>query len=207
MPDSPDSGWYDDPYGEPGLLRWWDGRQWTDATEPTQAASPEPPYGHGSGPVFTQPLSPDPAHETPWAEPYVHARAGGRGALPWLLAAGAGLVVIVVAVVVTVYAVRGAGGGGPAAPSGSPALATSSTPATPAVPTARSAVIGTVTDTKSGISYDRLGPPWTAAGGEWFQSSLFTAGQVSVVQAPFEHYASFNATNLSGVPRADESAG
>jgi hypothetical protein len=36
---------------------------------------------------------------------------------------------------------------------------------------------------------------------------LFTAGQVAVVQAPFEQYASFNATSLSGVPRPDESSG
>ncbi len=28
----PPSGWYPDPYGVPGLLRWWDGSTWTQHT-------------------------------------------------------------------------------------------------------------------------------------------------------------------------------
>jgi hypothetical protein len=30
--DMPPSGWYPDPYGVPGLLRWWDGSTWTQQT-------------------------------------------------------------------------------------------------------------------------------------------------------------------------------
>src|SRR5262249_35351496 len=30
--DLPPSGWYPDPYGVPGLLRWWDGSTWTHHT-------------------------------------------------------------------------------------------------------------------------------------------------------------------------------
>jgi uncharacterized protein DUF2510 len=39
--DLPPSGWYPDPYGMPGLLRWWDGAAWSDHTyaEPVSAAS------------------------------------------------------------------------------------------------------------------------------------------------------------------------
>ena len=44
--DMPPSGWYPDPYGVAGLLRWWDGSTWTQHThagsahEPTDAAGP-----------------------------------------------------------------------------------------------------------------------------------------------------------------------
>ncbi|MGD0557028.1 MAG: DUF2510 domain-containing protein [Streptosporangiaceae bacterium] len=31
--DMPPSGWYPDPYGVPGLLRWWDGSVWTEYTQ------------------------------------------------------------------------------------------------------------------------------------------------------------------------------
>ena len=31
----PPSGWYPDPYGVPGLLRWWDGSTWTQHTHAT----------------------------------------------------------------------------------------------------------------------------------------------------------------------------
>lgn len=31
--DTPPSGWYPDPYGVPGLLRWWDGSVWTEYTQ------------------------------------------------------------------------------------------------------------------------------------------------------------------------------
>lgn len=35
------AGWHPDPYGSP-VLRWWDGNQWTDATHPLAAPTPEP---------------------------------------------------------------------------------------------------------------------------------------------------------------------
>jgi hypothetical protein len=44
--DLPPSGWYPDPYGVPGLLRWWDGSAWTQHTHvdsaPAATGSAEP---------------------------------------------------------------------------------------------------------------------------------------------------------------------
>ncbi|MDN3356196.1 DUF2510 domain-containing protein [Actinomadura sp. DC4] len=158
MSDLTPPGWYEDPYGTPGLMRWWDGREWTEAAPPA-----------------------------------------GRGALPWLLAAGSGVLVIVAVVVATLFVLRDEGGGGGE-------RGTSTVPVPPS-PANRSAVTGTVIDASSGLSYARLGSPWTAADSGWLRPDLFSAGEVSVVQSPFEQYASFNATSLSGVPRTAESSG
>jgi hypothetical protein len=195
------SGWYDDPYGTPGLLRWWDGRQWTEETERAQGPQPAPRF-EPPAPLYGQP-------EPPYGQTPAHP--AGRNMLPWLLAGGAGLVAVVVAIVAVVFILRDDGGDGPG-PTASPsatasASASASTSASATAQVTRSAVIGTVTDGKAGISYDRLGPPWTPADSSWLRTDLFSGGQVSVVQEPFEQYDSFNATSLSGVPRAAESAG
>jgi hypothetical protein len=39
--DLPPSGWYPDPYGVPGLLRWWDGSVWTQHTHDEGVLAPE----------------------------------------------------------------------------------------------------------------------------------------------------------------------
>ncbi|MQA78724.1 MAG: DUF2510 domain-containing protein [Streptosporangiales bacterium] len=41
-------GWYPDPYGMQGLLRWWDGAQWSADTAPVPADVPGSPYDQGS---------------------------------------------------------------------------------------------------------------------------------------------------------------
>jgi hypothetical protein len=43
--DMPLSGWYPDPYGVPGLLRWWDGSAWTQHTHAGSANEPSDPSG------------------------------------------------------------------------------------------------------------------------------------------------------------------
>ncbi len=45
--DMPPSGWYPDPYGMPGLLRWWDGSAWTQHTHEGAAAD----FSDASGPA------------------------------------------------------------------------------------------------------------------------------------------------------------
>jgi hypothetical protein len=71
---------------------------------------------------------------------------------------------------------------------------------------APSPVIGRIDDTQAGLSYARLGPPWTTATSPWTGPGMFTGGQTAVVQPPING-ASFNATSLSGVPRPVERQG
>jgi len=50
----PPSGWYPDPYGVPGLLRWWDGSVWTQHTHASGAAD----GGDGAGQAQTAQQAP-----------------------------------------------------------------------------------------------------------------------------------------------------
>ncbi|HEY7261659.1 MAG TPA: DUF2510 domain-containing protein [Trebonia sp.] len=51
--DLPPSGWYPDPYGVAGLLRWWDGSAWTEHTH--QDGGSDGPGG--AEPAMAQPVS------------------------------------------------------------------------------------------------------------------------------------------------------
>jgi hypothetical protein len=112
-----------------------------------------------------------------------------------------------VVVIVTSVVLFGGNDGGPDASPGTPTPTASAGSGAATAPGTRSAVTGTISDAKAGISYARLGPPWSDADSGWTRPGLFDAGEVSIVQEPFEEYASFNATSLSGVPRPAESAG
>lgn len=54
------AGWYADPQGTPNLLRYWDGTQWTEHTNPGQVPLP-PQQGGGSGWEVPVSRQPDPA--------------------------------------------------------------------------------------------------------------------------------------------------
>jgi hypothetical protein len=220
-------GWFPDPYGAAGVLRWWDGRQWTHVVHPVPpdegrrrpagyGQEPRPlgyaqeplPAGHGRpAPAYGGP-APGPGYEQPPATAFPAPPPAGRrrGGLPWLIG-GAGLAAAVAAAAVLVLLVRGGHDNESAAPPLPPPPVSSRAGGAAADPESRSAVIGRVTDRALGISYARLGAPWTAATGGWLRPDFFSAGQVSVVQAPFEQYESFNATSLSGALRPDESVG
>src|SRR5712664_1806703 len=91
-------GWYRDPYGTPGLQRWWDGGQWTQATQPTDEWD-EPSSGYDwsqgaaapwQGPQTPPPFAPTPQpfqvggqtpppFQQPGAYPYAAPKGGGRG--------------------------------------------------------------------------------------------------------------------------------
>ncbi|NUP44334.1 MAG: DUF2510 domain-containing protein [Streptomyces sp.] len=54
------AGWYADPQGTPNLLRYWDGTQWTEHTNPGQVPQQQQPSG-GSAWELNVSRTPDPA--------------------------------------------------------------------------------------------------------------------------------------------------
>ena len=50
-------GWYDSP-NEPGLLRWWDGNQWTANTSPRPSVQPVEPAGPSDAYLAQQAVQP-----------------------------------------------------------------------------------------------------------------------------------------------------
>jgi uncharacterized protein (AIM24 family) len=47
--------WYPDPAGDPTLLRWWDGNQWTEHTQPVPVQQPPAPAPADPAPAQEQP--------------------------------------------------------------------------------------------------------------------------------------------------------
>ena len=55
-------GWYPAPSGDPSLMRWWDGEEWTGDFAPAQQVTPDGGYGGGR-----QPYSPVEPSGSRWA--------------------------------------------------------------------------------------------------------------------------------------------
>jgi hypothetical protein len=62
--DLPPSGWYPDPYGVPGLLRWWDGSAWTQHTHAESAPALEA-MDSGQSPTRVERMTPQPTTVEP----------------------------------------------------------------------------------------------------------------------------------------------
>jgi hypothetical protein len=185
QPGNPAPGWYPDPDGAPGMVRWWNGVGWSDVATPAgpgvavrQApalAPPRPaPSASSSGSFGTPP-------------PPVRPGRGRRIALGALA-----LVLVVVAVVVVALTVGG-----------SPARTRSAAPSTaaPAGPTFAPGTVQIV-DRQAGISYPFLGAGWY----EWDLTPLAettaTAGEYFTTQPEVPDGGEFIASCVSG-PLAD----
>ncbi|MGY1711142.1 DUF2510 domain-containing protein [Geodermatophilus sp. SYSU D00758] len=154
QPSAP-AGWYPDPDGTPGTVRWWNGLGWSDVTTPA-----------GPG-VQVQAV----AVQTPPAAP---PAAPARSRTPWVV----GLSVVAVVVLVVVGLVVGLSTGGEDA---DPPVAGPAVPAGPTFPPGTVRIV----DEAAGIAYPFLGDGWyeydlgpvletTAVAGQFFTTQDLT---------------------------------
>lgn len=165
-PDQPAPGWYPDPDGTPGLVRWWNGVSWSEVATPAG-----PGVAVQSSPV----LAPAPPAASP-VPPPEQPPTGGGTRTAWVL--GVSLVVLVAVVVAAVFLGR---------PDSDPVAEAPSSSALPLPPAGPEFPPGTVRiiDEASGISYPYLGANWyefdlgmqaevTAIAGQYFVTQDLT---------------------------------
>jgi hypothetical protein len=167
---APAPGWYTDPEGAPGYVRWWNGVTWSDVTTPAG-----PGVAVQSAPTLAPPRPAAPPRPTAPSGPEVApTRSFSRG---WLVA----LAVLAVVGVLVAALVAGRSDDG--------STASGPTGAGESVPSGPTFAPGTVRiiDQDSGISYPWLGENWlewdlgpqletTAIAGEYFTTQENTPG-------------------------------
>ena len=174
-------GWYPDPDGAPGMVRWWNGVSWSDVATPAG-----PGVVVRSSPMLAPPQAVRPPRAPAPAVPVPRSRT------PLVV----GLAVLALVVTVVVALVSSAGGGG--ATSAGPQIDTAAPTISP--PTGQSFAPGTVriVDSAAGISYPFLGEGWN----EWtFGPQVETSqmvGQYFTTQEVTPDHTSFIAQCTSG---------
>ena len=155
---APPPGWYPDPDGAPGLVRWWSGTGWSDVATPAG-----PGVAVQVSPVLAPRPRPAPAPPSP-PEP---APAGNGPRAGWIVAIS--LLVLVLVVGAGMLAGRTGGSGTPAAQS-----TTEPVPSPPAGPTFPPGTVRII-DEASGISYPFLGDGWY----EWDLDAQYETSQIA----------------------------
>lgn len=127
-------GWYPDPSGQPGMMRYWDGNRWADTVRSRPASPLSPPAVLGP--------------------PAARTSVPGRRRYGWLLA----LIAVIIAVVVIGFLViRNVGGADlPSLTGGDPTTKVCPTPEAASAPPAPAD--GRVHG--GSLSYPKLGSPW-----------------------------------------------
>jgi hypothetical protein len=180
-PAQPAPGWYPDPDGAAGMVRWWNGISWSDVATPAG-----PGVAVQSSPVLAPPVQPAAAPLQPPATEV-------RNRTPWIL--GISLLVLVAVVGAALFIGRSG----------------EATPAVPTIPSAQEPPAGPtfppgtlrIVDDVSGISYPYLGTGWY----EWAlwqqEETTNTAGQYFTTQEVTPDGETFIAQCSSG-PLTDE---
>ncbi|SDX48041.1 Protein of unknown function [Modestobacter sp. DSM 44400] len=154
-------GWYPDPDGAPGLVRWWNGFSWSDVTTP---AGP----GVAVGAAFQSPPHPTVPPSQPWA-----STAPARRSRRTPLLVGAGVLALVVVLLLVGVFTGGSGRDDAGAPTAVPTI--------PAGPTFAPGTVRIV-DPDAGISYPFLGDGWYEYGQGAPVETASVAGQYFVTQ-------------------------
>ncbi len=162
---TPPPGWYADPDGTPGMVRWWSGSVWSDVATP---AGPGVAVQHS--PVLA-PQRPAAPQQAPWTAP-LEPRRTRPGRTAWIVAGVLGVVVAVVLALVV-----GTGGEEDDVAAREPS-SSGQLPSGPAFPPGTVRII----DEAAGIAYPYLGTGWSEFDALGMVETTTVAGQYFTTQ-------------------------